>query len=94
VSWPGLAALQRGNAGWSDVVTPAWRSPEVGTLPVGVVIDSARDEGCARVGLWVLADDARARRFHQCQGSGRRGTAGPFPGDAEHSISELILDML
>ena len=49
-------------------VTPAWRSHGVAALLVGAVIDWARDEGCARVGLWVPADNARARRFYERQG--------------------------
>jgi len=60
-------------------VTPAWRSHGVAALLVGAVIDWARDEGCAQVGLWVPADNARARRFCERQGFRATGHSRPFP---------------
>jgi GNAT superfamily N-acetyltransferase len=86
------AAEERGlGAMW---VTPAWRSHGIAALLVRAVIDWARDEGCTRVGLWVPADGARARRFYERQGFRATGHRRPFPGDAERSISEMILDLL
>ena len=59
----------------------------------GAVIGWARQGGCARVVLWVPADNARARRFYERQGFRATGLSRPFPGDAGRSISEMALDV-
>lgn len=75
-------------------VTPAWRGSEVATMLADAVIGWAREEGCARVGLWVPGDNARARRFYERQGFEATGQSRPFPGDAGRSISEMIIDLV
>jgi DNA-binding CsgD family transcriptional regulator/GNAT superfamily N-acetyltransferase len=83
-----------GTRAGGDVGHAGLAQPRVAALLVRAVIDWARAEGCARVGLWVPADNPRARRFYERQGFRATGHTRPFPGDAERSTSEMILDLL
>jgi GNAT superfamily N-acetyltransferase len=73
-------------------VAPPWRGRGVAAMLAGAVIAWARSEGATRIGLWVPADNARARRFYEHQGFRATGRSRPFPGDAGRSISEMFLD--
>ena len=46
-------------------VTPAWWSAGVGRALMGSVLSALEADGYSRVVLWVLADNARARRFYE-----------------------------
>jgi ribosomal protein S18 acetylase RimI-like enzyme len=47
---------------------PAWWSVGVGRALMTSVLDSLRGDRYRRVVLWVLADNARARRFYERAG--------------------------
>ena len=49
-------------------VIPAWWSAGVGRALLGSVLPALEAEGYRRVVLWVLADNARARRFYERAG--------------------------
>ena len=74
-------------------VAPPWRGRGVAAMLTGAVIAWARAEGSARVGLWVPADNARARRFYERQGFQATGRSRPFPNDAGRFIDEMLLDL-
>ena len=74
-------------------VAPPWRGRGVAAMLTGAVIAWARAEGSARVGLWVPADSARARRFSERQGFRATGRSRPFPNDAGRFIDEMLLDL-
>jgi GNAT superfamily N-acetyltransferase len=74
-------------------VAPPWRGRGVAALLAGAVTGWARSQGCARVGLWVPADNARARAFYHRQGFRPNGRTLPFPGAAHRSICEMWLDL-
>jgi GNAT superfamily N-acetyltransferase len=84
---PRAPAQERGlGAMW---VAPAWRGRGVAPLLAGAVIAWARSQGATQLGLWVPADNARARAFYQRQGFTATGRSRPFPGQAGRSISEM-----
>jgi GNAT superfamily N-acetyltransferase len=72
-------------------VAPPWRGREVAARLADAVIDWARRDGAARVGLWAPADNPRARRFYERQGFRPTGSARPFPGHPDRSITEMCL---
>lgn len=74
-------------------VAPPWRGRGVAALLAGTVIGWARSQGSARVGLWVPADNARARAFYHRHGFRPSGRTLPFPGAAHRSICEMWLDL-
>ena len=74
-------------------VAPPWRGRGIAALLAGAVIGWARSQGCARVGLWVPADNVPARAFYQRQGFRPNGRVLPFPGAAHRSICEMWLDL-
>jgi GNAT superfamily N-acetyltransferase len=47
---------------------PAWWSAGVGRALMTSVLDALRGDRYRRVVLWVLADNARARRFYERAG--------------------------
>jgi ribosomal protein S18 acetylase RimI-like enzyme len=49
-------------------VTPAWWSAGAGRALMGSVLAALGEAGYVRVVLWVLADNARARRFYDKAG--------------------------
>jgi GNAT superfamily N-acetyltransferase len=49
-------------------VTPAWWSTGTGRALMNYVLTALRAEGYPRVVLWVLDDNARARRFYERSG--------------------------
>lgn len=70
-------------------VAPQWRGSGVAALLVEAVVGWARDNGCRRVGLWVPADNPRARRFYQRQGFTMTGRTKPFPNNPSRHITEM-----
>jgi GNAT superfamily N-acetyltransferase len=74
-------------------VAPAWRGRGAAPMLAGAVITWASSEGAARLGLWVPADNARARAFYEGQGFRATGRSRTFPGSADRLISEMSLDL-
>lgn len=74
-------------------VARPWRGRGAGPMLAGAVIAWARSEGAARLGLWVPADNPRARAFYERQGFLPTGSSRPFPGSADRSVSEMSLDL-
>ncbi len=74
-------------------VAPPWRGRGVAVRLADAVIDWARQEGAARIGLWAPADDPRACRFYERQGFRPTGQTRPFPGHPGRSIAEMRLDL-
>jgi GNAT superfamily N-acetyltransferase len=65
--WPAPLAVARVDerglgAMW---VAPAWRGRGAAPMLADVVITWAGSEGAARLGLWVPADNPRARAFYE-----------------------------
>jgi AcrR family transcriptional regulator/GNAT superfamily N-acetyltransferase len=88
---PRDSAAERGlGAMW---VAPRWRGRGAAALLAAAVIAWARAEGAARLGLWVPADNARARAFYQRQGFLATGRTRPFPGSSGRFITEMMLDL-
>jgi GNAT superfamily N-acetyltransferase len=61
-------------------VTPAWWSTGTGRALMGQVLTSLEAEGYMRVVLWVLADNARARRFYERAGFAADGGTNVLSG--------------
>ncbi len=61
-------------------VTPAWWSAGVGRALMGSVLSALEDGGYRRVALWVLADNARARRFYERAGFAADGGTNTLTG--------------
>jgi ribosomal protein S18 acetylase RimI-like enzyme len=61
-------------------VTPAWWSAGVGRALMGSVLAALGEAGYARAVLWVLADNARARRFYEKAGFGADGATNILAG--------------
>jgi GNAT superfamily N-acetyltransferase len=74
-------------------VAPPWRGRGVAARLADAVIDWARQEGAARIGLWSPADNPRACRFYERQGFRSTGKTRPFPGHPGRSIAEMCLDL-
>lgn len=74
-------------------VAPAWRGRGVAPMLAAAVIGWARDQNCRRVGLWVPAENPRARAFYERQGFRPTGRSRPFPGAAGRSITEMRLEL-
>ena len=74
-------------------VAPEWRGRGVAPMLAGAVIAWARSRGCARVTLWVPADNSRAPAFYERQGFRPTGRSRLFPGPAQRSLSEMRLDL-
>lgn len=74
-------------------VAPQWRGRGAAPMLAGTVIGWARSQGAARLGLWVPADNPRARAFYERQGFRATGRSRPFPGSAGRSIREMSLDL-
>jgi GNAT superfamily N-acetyltransferase len=74
-------------------VAPAWRGRGAASMLAAAVIAWARSEGAARLGLWVPADNPRARTFYERQGFLATGRSRGFPGSADRLISEMSLDL-
>ncbi len=88
---PRAAERERGlGAMW---VAPDWRGRGVAPLLAGAVIAWARAQHCTRLGLWVPADNSRARAFYERQGFRPTGRTRPFPGAAGRSITEMRLEL-
>jgi AcrR family transcriptional regulator/GNAT superfamily N-acetyltransferase len=88
---PRGSAAERGlGAMW---VAPRWRGRGAAPLLAAAVIAWARAEGAARLGLWVPADNARARAFYERQGFLATGRTRPFPGSSGRFIAEMILEL-
>ena len=82
-------------------VTPAWWSAGVGRALMGSVLPALEAEGYRRVVLWVLADNARARRFYERAGFAPTAAPTSSPASAASSRSatpvtsrEHLLDRL
>ena len=74
-------------------VAPARRGRGAAPMLADAVITWASSEGAARLGLWVPADNARARAFYAGQGFLATGRSRTFPGSADRLISEMSLDL-
>jgi GNAT superfamily N-acetyltransferase len=74
-------------------VAPPWRGRGVAVRLADAVIDWARQEGAARIGLWAPADNPRACRFYERQGFRPTGKTRPFPGHPGRSIAEMRIDL-
>ncbi|HEX3926264.1 MAG TPA: GNAT family N-acetyltransferase [Streptosporangiaceae bacterium] len=74
-------------------VAPPWRGRGVAARLADAVIDWARQEGAARLGLWAPADNPRACRFYERQGFRSSGKTRPFPGHPGRLIAEMRLDL-
>jgi RimJ/RimL family protein N-acetyltransferase len=61
-------------------VTPAWWSAGVGWTLMGSVLSALEAGGYRRVVLWVLADNARARRFYERAGFAADGGSNVLTG--------------
>ena len=61
-------------------VTPAWWSTGTGRALMGQALTSLEAEGFRRVVLWVLADNARARRFYERAGFAADGGTNVLSG--------------
>jgi GNAT superfamily N-acetyltransferase len=61
-------------------VTPAWWSTGTGRVLMGHALTSLQAEGYRRVVLWVLADNARARRFYERAGFAADGGTNVLAG--------------
>jgi ribosomal protein S18 acetylase RimI-like enzyme len=59
-------------------VAPAYWSTGAGGALMGRVLAEAQAEGYPRIVLWVLEQNARARRFYERAGFKRRGRAHPL----------------
>ena len=85
------SAAERGlGAMW---VAPAWRGRGAAGALIAAVVGWARAEGAERLGLWVPADNARARACYQRQGFEATGRSYPFPGSTGRFIDEMHLDL-
>jgi GNAT superfamily N-acetyltransferase len=85
------SATERGlGAMW---VAPAWRGRGVASMLADAVVEWARSQGARRLGLWVPADNARARRFYGKQGFRATGRSRQFPGAPGRLIEEMLLDL-
>lgn len=88
---PRASPRERGLGGmW---VAPAWRGRGVAPMLAAAVIAWARAQDCTQVGLWVPADNPRARAFYERQGFRPTGRSRPFPGAAGRSITEMRLEL-
>jgi GNAT superfamily N-acetyltransferase len=61
-------------------VTPAWWSTGTGRALMGSVLAALEAERYRRVVLWVLADNARARRFYERAGFAADGGTNILTG--------------
>lgn len=61
-------------------VTPAWWSAGAGRALMGSVLTALRDARYSRAVLWVLAENARARRFYERAGFTADGAANVLAG--------------
>ena len=61
-------------------VTPAWWSAGAGRALMGSVLTALEAERYRRVVLWVLADNARARRFYELAGFASDGGTNILTG--------------
>ena len=61
-------------------VTPAWWSAGVGRALMGSVLAALRDDRYPRAVLWVLGDNARARRFYARAGFAPDGATNILAG--------------
>jgi len=61
-------------------VTPAWWSTGAGRALMGSVLSALGGDGYRRVILWVLADNARARRFYERAGFAADGATNILTG--------------
>lgn len=61
-------------------VTPAWWSAGVGRALMEAVLAALREAGYASAVLWVLAENARARRFYQRAGFAADGATNVLAG--------------
>lgn len=74
-------------------VAPAWRGRGVAPMLAAAVIAWARAQDCTHLGLWVPADNPRARAFYERQGFRPTGRSRPFPGAAGRSLTEMRLGL-
>lgn len=79
---PLTAAGRAGEVGelYALYVTPAWWSAGAGRALMGSVLTALRDTRYARAVLWVLADNARARRFYELAGFTADGATNVLAG--------------
>ena len=61
-------------------VTPAWWSTGTGRTLMGAAMTALTEAGYPRVVLWVLADNARARRFYERAGFAPDGVTNILTG--------------
>jgi GNAT superfamily N-acetyltransferase len=61
-------------------VAPAWWSTGTGRALMGSVLTALTEAGYPRVVLWVLADNARARRFYERAGFAPDGATNILTG--------------
>ena len=61
-------------------VTPAWWSTGTGRALMGSALTALNAAGYPRVVLWVLADNARARRFYERAGFAHDGVTNILTG--------------
>jgi GNAT superfamily N-acetyltransferase len=61
-------------------VAPAWWSTGTGRALMGSVLTALTETGYPRVVLWVLADNARARRFYERAGFAPDGVTNVLTG--------------
>ncbi|MGK5642619.1 N-acetyltransferase family protein [Streptomyces sp. URMC 126] len=69
-------------------VRPALIGTGVGRALCAAALDSARQRGDARLGLWVLRENARARRFYARAGFAADGAERVDPVDGE-AVAEV-----
>lgn len=72
-------------------VAPASRGRGIAPMLAAAVLAWARAQDCTHVGLWVPADNPRARAFYERQGFRPTGRSRPFPGAARRSLTEMRL---
>jgi ribosomal protein S18 acetylase RimI-like enzyme len=79
---PLTAAGRAGEVGelYALYVTPAWWSAGAGRALMGSVLSALAAGGYRRVVLWVLADNARARRFYERAGFAADGGTNILTG--------------
>jgi GNAT superfamily N-acetyltransferase len=61
-------------------VTPAWWSTGTGRALMGSALTALNEAGYPRAVLWVLADNARARRFYERAGFAHDGVTNILTG--------------
>ncbi|QTE28142.1 GNAT family N-acetyltransferase [Pengzhenrongella sicca] len=72
-------------------VHPAWRGGGAASRLVRGVEAWARDDGAARMQLWLTDDNTRARRLYAAHGYVDTDRVAPLPRDPDRSQHEMVL---